>query len=200
MNLFASEENEIQLDLPQADIVYYPSFISSEKASDYYNRLLSETDWQQDNIKVYGKVYQQPRLSALYGLNNLPYSYSGLTMHPKKFTPLLIELKNKIEIITEATFNTVLINQYRNGNDSVGWHSDDEKELGKNPIIASLTFGAERFFHLKHKENKELKYKLLLEHGSMLLMKGETQHYWQHQIPKSKKVVSPRINLTFRII
>ena len=200
MNLFSSHENEIHLDLPQADIVYYPSFFSSEKASTYYNRLLSETDWQHDDIKVYGKVYKQPRLSALYGLNNKPYSYSGLTMQPKLFTPLLLELKTAIEKNSEATFNTVLINQYRDGNDSVGWHSDDEKELGKNPVIASLTFGAERFFHLKHKENKELRYKLLLEHGSLLLMKGETQHFWQHQIPKSKLVQSPRINLTFRVI
>ncbi|MBV1922397.1 MAG: alpha-ketoglutarate-dependent dioxygenase AlkB [Flavobacteriaceae bacterium] len=200
MNLFASEENEIHLDLPQADIVYYPSFISSEKASEYYNRILSETEWQHDDIKVYGKVYKQPRLSALYGLNNDPYTYSGLTMLPKIFTPLLRELKNKIEKISELTFNTVLINQYRDGNDSVGWHSDDEKELGKNPVIASLTFGAERYFHLKHKTNKVLRNKLLLEHGSLLLMKGETQHYWQHQIPKSKVIQSPRINLTFRVI
>ena len=200
MNLFASEENEIQLDLPQADIVYYPSFFSSEKASDYYNRLLSETEWQHDDITVYGKKYKQPRLTALYGLNDLPYTYSGLSMAPKLFTPLLLEIKNAIEGISEIKFNAVLLNLYRDGNDSVGWHSDDEKELGKNPIIISLTLGAERFFHLKYKENKQHRYKLLLEHGSLLVMKGETQHFWQHQIPKSKVIQSPRINLTFRQI
>ncbi|MFT4698888.1 MAG: alkylated DNA repair dioxygenase AlkB [Flavobacteriaceae bacterium] len=200
MNLFSSHEKEIRLDLPQADIVYYPSFFASEKGAEYYNRLLSETEWQQDDITVYGKTFKQPRLTALYGLDEKAYSYSGLTMAPNIFSPLLIELKNEIEKVSEIKFTAVLINLYRNGNDSMGWHSDDEKELGKNPVIASLTLGAERFFHLKHKENKELSYKLLLEHGSLLIMKGETQHFWQHQIPKSKAIQSPRINLTFRQI
>jgi len=108
MNLFSSHENEIHLDLPNADVVYYPSFISSEKAEEYYNKILTETDWQHDDIKLYGKIYKQPRLSALYGLNNQPYTYSGLTMLPKLFTPLLIELKIAIEKISEIKFNTVL--------------------------------------------------------------------------------------------
>lgn len=200
MNLFSSHEKEIHLDLPQADIVYYPSFFTSEKGTEYYNRLSSEIEWQHDDITVYGKTFKQPRLTALYGLNEKPYSYSGLTMAPRLFTPLLLEIKNEIEKISEIKFTAVLLNLYRNCNDSMGWHSDDEKELGKNPNIASLTFGAERFFHLKHKKNKQQRYKLLLEHGSLLIMKGETQHCWQHQIPKTKVIQSPRINLTFRQI
>lgn len=200
MNLFSSEEKKIHLNLPNADLVYFPSFFSETKSTHYFNRLLSETNWKQDNITVYGKEHAQPRLTALYGLNEQVYTYSGLSMNPKEFTPLLLELKTAIETITHKQFNAVLLNLYRDGNDSVGWHSDDEKELGKNPTIASLSFGVERFFQLRDKATKKKRHNLLLEHGSVLLMQGETQHYWQHQIAKTKMIQTPRINLTFRII
>ncbi len=209
MNLFTTNlgneqsdnyNEKIILPLPDSDIIYYPNFYSQEEATNLFESLNKNTNWQQDDIKVYGKIYPQPRLTALYSLENILYSYSGITMNTMPFTPTLLQIKNKIEEKVEEKFNAVLLNLYRDGNDSVGWHSDDEKELGNNPIIASLTLGEERMFHLRHKNNKLLKSKFLLQHGSLLLMKGKTQHFWQHQIPKSMKVSKPRINLTFRII
>lgn len=202
MNLFSSERNSTPVHLPleDAEVTYYPTFLSQEEASEYYNILLAETDWQQDDIKIFGKVYQQPRLTALYGDSEKPYSYSGITMFPKPFTPTLSVLKNKIESLIKIQFTSVLLNLYRDGSDSNGWHSDDEKELGKQPVIASLSLGATRMFHLKHKSSTAKSYKVPLEAGSLLLMKGNTQHFWKHQIPKTKKPVNPRINLTFRII
>jgi len=188
------------LDLPDSNIQYYPNFISKEKADAFFEVFKKNIPWQQDNIKVFGKVYAQPRLTSLYGNNGRPYSYSNITMKPNQFTPQLLEIKKKIETITEEQFTTCLLNLYRDGNDSNGWHADNEKELGKNPVIASISLGQERFFHLKHRTKKELKHKLLLEHGSLLLMKGETQHHWLHQIPKTKKPIAERINLTFRVI
>ena len=121
-------------------------------------------------------------------------------MHPLPFSPLLHEIKRKVENISEIKFTTVLLNLYRDGNDSNGWHSDDEKELGQDPVIASVSLGAKRRFQLRHKKDKSLRTTIELEHGSLLLMKGPTQHNWQHQLPKSKRIMEPRINLTFRII
>ncbi|EAQ99853.1 alpha-ketoglutarate-dependent dioxygenase AlkB family protein [Maribacter sp. HTCC2170] len=116
------------------------------------------------------------------------------------FTTELLEIKKKIEIITKIEFNSCLLNLYRDGKDSNGWHADDEKELGLNPVIASISLGQERPFHLRNKKDKTLKHKMILEHGSLLLMKATTQHNWQHQIPKTRKPINKRINLTFRII
>ncbi|WP_339703266.1 alpha-ketoglutarate-dependent dioxygenase AlkB [uncultured Marixanthomonas sp.] len=200
--LFPSEENStpIQPNLPNAEVVYYPHFFSEKKAYTYFETLLKETNWQQDDITVFGKTYKQPRLTALYGENGKSYSYSGITMTPLPLTPVLTKIKNKVEEISNVKFNVVLLNLYRDGKDSNGWHSDDEKELGENPVIASVSFGAERIFHLKHKQDKASKYKVNLKNGSLLVMKGQTQHFWKHQIPKTKKSVSPRINLTFRKI
>lgn len=197
-----SEEDSkvIFLPLKDATVLYYPNFISSKYASEVFQKLLKETPWQEDDIKIFGKVYKQPRLTALYGGEGKSYRYSGITMSPSPFTPLLLELKTLIEKETNEKFTTVLLNLYRDGNDSNGWHSDDEKELGENPVIASLSLGAKRNFHLKHKKDKNLKFKIFLDHGSLLLMQGTTQHYWLHQLPKSKKVTESRINLTFRII
>lgn len=161
---------------------------------------MNETEWQQDDIKIFGKVYQQPRLTALYGDDGKSYSYSNITMYPKPMTPLLKEIKSKIELMTQTVFNTVLLNLYRDGTDSNGWHSDNEKELGKNPVIASVSLGAKRSFKLKQRGDKKLNYKIFLNHGSLLLMQGETQHHWLHELPKSKKITEPRINLTFRVI
>ncbi|MDT0554380.1 alpha-ketoglutarate-dependent dioxygenase AlkB family protein [Patiriisocius hiemis] len=202
MDLFSSEiETSIKnYQLKDAAINYYDSFFSEKEANSFYSHFSNETDWQEDTITVFGKTYKQPRLTALYALNKKPYSYSGITMHPKPFTQELIKIKSKIETVIDVNFTTVLLNLYRDGNDSNGWHSDDEKELGKNPIIASVSFGATRQFKLQHKKDKALKEKIALTHGSLLIMSGTTQHYWKHQIPKTRKVVNPRINLTFRII
>ncbi|WP_289061967.1 alpha-ketoglutarate-dependent dioxygenase AlkB [uncultured Zobellia sp.] len=192
--------DEINLNLPDSDITYYPNFIERATADSYFQSLKEETPWQQDNITVFGKTYAQPRLTALYGNNGKPYSYSKLVMAPHKFTPMLLEIKNKVETCTGVVFTTCLLNLYRNGQDSNGWHADNEKELGKKPIIASITLGQERFFHLKHRKDKNLKQKILLQHGSLLLMKGATQEHWLHQVPKTARVIDERINLTFRII
>lgn len=202
MSLFTSEKNNdsIHFELPDASVVYYPNFISEKKANQFYKLLINNTPWQQDDIKVFGKVYQQPRLTALYGEKGKSYTYSGITMQPLPFTSVLKEIKSMVETVSKEAFTTVLLNLYRDGNDSNGWHSDNEKELGKNPEIASVSFGAERIFHLKHKENKGLKKSIMLQHGSLLIMKGATQEKWKHQIPKTKKTVNPRINLTFRTI
>lgn len=197
MSLFTEERS---LELPDSDIIYFPKFIDTALANSYFKVFRNTIPWQQDDIKVFGKVYAQPRLTALYGNNGKPYSYSNITMKPHEFTQELLEIKQLIEKNTEVEFTTCLLNLYRDGKDSNGWHADNEKELGKNPVIASVTLGQERFFHLKHRTQKELKHKLLLEHGSLLLMKGKTQHHWLHQIPKTAKVVGERINLTFRVI
>jgi alkylated DNA repair dioxygenase AlkB len=197
-SLFTTEP--IQLKLLDGDIVYYPSFFERNIADALYQDLLHGIPWQQDNIKVYGNEYTQPRLTALFGNDGKPYSYSNIKMQPHPWTLLLQKIKSQIESAVETQFTSVLLNYYRDGKDSNGWHADNEKELGHNPIIASLSLGAERMFQLKHNTNPNLKQNILLENGSLLLMKGTTQHFWKHQIPKSTKVTGGRINLTFRII
>lgn len=188
------------LKMKGADVIYYPNFFNKNESDNYFKQLLNNVDWQQDNITVFGKKYLQPRLTAFYANNKNTYKYSNIIMSPNPFKDELLEIKNKIEIILKVNFTSCLANLYRNGKDSNGWHADNEKELGEMPIIASVTFGAERLFHFKHKFEKNLKTKILLEHGSLLLMKGKTQENWLHQIPKTKKTVEKRINLTFRII
>ncbi len=190
----------IDLNLKDANIKYFPEVFSLEECEVFFNMLLSETPWQQDDIKVFGKHYKQPRLTALYANNTQPYSYSNITMQPHQFTGIMLQIKQKAETVSNTTFTSCLLNLYRDGQDSNGWHADNEKELGINPVIASVSFGADRLFHLKHRSIKNLKHKLTLENGSLLLMQGVTQHRWLHQIPKTKKKIGPRINLTFRII
>lgn len=192
--------NKTDLQLPDSDIGYYPNFVKPSEADQYFKVLKETTPWQQDDIRVFGKTYPQPRLTALFGDNDKPYSYSNITLYPHRFTDELLELRNKLKTELGVHFTSCLLNLYRNGKDSNGWHADDEKVLGKNPVIASVTLGQERYFHLKHKSKKDLKHKLLLGHGSLLLMKGETQHCWYHQIPKTAKRVQERINITFRVI
>jgi len=192
--------NNITTELKDGEILYDRNFLSSVEASRYFKILRNETAWQQDQIKVFGKVYDQPRLTALYANNNFPYSYSNITMYPSPFSATLLEIKEKVEQQLKKEFTTCLLNLYRHGQDSNGWHADNEKELGKNPIIASVSLGAERMFHMKHRTDNSQKIKLNLIHGSLLVMSGSTQHYWLHQIPKTKKHVEERINLTFRIL
>jgi len=187
-------------NLPNAEIYYYPNFLSTAIANSYFEKFLKELHWEHFDIKIFGKLIPQPRLTALYAVNGQAYSYSNLTLTPHSYTSELISINQELEKLTHVKFTHCLANLYRNGNDSMGWHSDNEKELGPNPLIASLSLGAERKFQLKHKELKEQKLDIILKHGSLLLMKGETQHFWKHQLPKTKKVDSPRINLTFRTI
>ncbi|MDO6597590.1 alpha-ketoglutarate-dependent dioxygenase AlkB [Oceanihabitans sp. 2_MG-2023] len=190
----------VNLQIEDGEVIYYPECFSLKEANRFFNILLQTIEWQQDNITLFGKTYLQPRLTALYANNNKPYSYSNITMKPKVFTKELLEIKQHIDKVCKTNFTTCLANLYRDGKDSNGWHADNEKELGKNPIIASVSFGEERMFYLKHKTNKSLKKKLILKSGSLLLMKGATQENWLHQVPKTKKEIGKRINLTFRII
>jgi len=188
------------LNLKDSDIDYYQSFFTKPDADNYFKKLKDEINWQQDKIKVFGKIYDQPRLTSFFGDNNALYSYSNITMYPNPFNGTIRTIKHKIEKELNIEFTSCLANLYRNGKDSNGWHSDNEKELGDNPIIASVTFGQERPFLLKHKKDKNLKEKIVLKHGSLLLMQGNTQNNWLHQIPKTTKKIGERINLTFRII
>lgn len=199
-SLFDSSSKSIAFDLADAEIIYYPQFFDKMEADAIFTELIREIPWQQDDIRVYGKIYPQPRLTALFGNEGKPYSYSNIKMQPHPWTPLLQKIKLLIENKTVTQFTSVLLNYYRDGKDSNGWHADNEKELGTNPIIASLSFGAERSFQLKHNSYKDQKKNIVLEHGSLLLMKGTTQHFWKHQIPKTSKPMGPRINLTFRKI
>jgi alkylated DNA repair dioxygenase AlkB len=189
-----------QPELPDAQLRYYQNFLSSQVADHYYEALLKNIPWQQDNVKVFGKVYAQPRLTSLHSNTLDTYTYSGLTLKPYPMIPELLELLYQIQRICNHDFNCVLLNLYRDGADSNGWHADNEKELGKQPQIASFSLGASRFFHFKHRRIKEKKYKMELHHGSLLLMEGAMQEHWLHQIPKTKKPMQPRINLTFRKI
>lgn len=163
------------------------------------DKLIEVTSWRQQEIKIYGKKYLQPRLSAWYG--NEAYSYSGIFLKPEPWTGVLLELKHRVESIIGHQFNSVLLNYYRDQNDSMGMHSDDESELGKAPVIASLSLGEERSFLLRHKYRKDINtIKLPLSSGSLLVMKGDTQSYWKHGIAKTRKPCGPRVNLTFRNI
>jgi len=198
MDLFSEEKTVLQL--PNAELVYIPNFFTTAEADRYFKILMTTIAWQQDNINVFGKTYAQPRLTALYAANQQPYSYSNIIMHPKPFTPELLEIQARVARELAHPFTSVLLNLYRDGADSNGWHADNEKELGQNPTIASLSFGAERPFHFKHRELKEERHKLILEHGSLLVMRGEMQKHWLHQIAKTTKVIGSRINLTFRTL
>ena len=188
-------------DLPDATILLYENFYPPNESDILFKSLLENINWQQHQIKIFGKLIDQPRLTAFYGDAEKPYTYSGLTLNPSSWNKELNIIKADIEANSNAIFSSVLLNYYRDGRDSMGWHADDEKELGKNPIIASMSFGASRNFQLKHNYRKDLpKVNIELTHGSLLIMKGSTQHYWKHQIPKTTKQLDPRINLTFRQI
>jgi alkylated DNA repair dioxygenase AlkB len=149
---------------------------------------------------MYGKLLNTPRLTAWYGDNSKTYAFSGKKYEPYAWTKELLSIKARVDAACGIKFNSVLLNLYRNGNDSVAWHADDEPELGINPLIASVSFGQLRRFDVRHKQDHKLKYSIELENGSMLIMKGDLQHNWEHQIPKSTKAIKERINLTFRVI
>jgi len=192
--------NLIQLKIPNAEVYYLPNFYSAEQSITYFNQLLNDIAWQQDVIKIFGKEIPIPRLQAFYGDDGLSYKYSNIKLNATKWNDLLLKIKTDIEQQISTKLNSVLLNLYRDGNDSNGWHADDEPSLGKNPTIASLSFGSNRYFKLKHKKNKEQQVKIELQNGSLLIMKGATQHFWYHQIAKTKKELKPRINLTYRCI
>ena len=170
-----------------------------EKKDLWFKSCLHDLNWETGFIKIFGKTHQIPRLQAWYADNEIEYTYSGKKLQRHNWNNLLLEIKEKIENITSFKFNSVLANLYRDGNDSMGLHSDDEKELGKKPVIASLSLGESREIYFKHK-NKKLNLIIPQASGQLIVMHGKTQEYWKHEIKKTKKIKKPRINLTFRNI
>ena len=199
--LFSENPNEVEeIPIQDGELRLYPHFFSPEDRKTFFNHLKEDVDWQQEEIKLYGRTIPLPRLTAWFGDEGKTYIYSGITVEPEPWTPTLSKIKNRIEKVSEGKFNSVLLNYYRNERDSVSWHSDDELELGQNPIIGSVSFGDVRTFQLKHKTDKSPTISIDLPDGSYLEMAGSTQHHWLHQIPKRTRKIGPRINLTFRII
>lgn len=203
LNIFKAYKDEKQKEevvkIQNGAYIYIPSYFDKIKSDYLFQKLRKEIEWKQESMSMYGRTINFPRLTAWYGDNDKPYSFSGITLTPNPWTSEILEIKHAIEPKSNVIFNSVLLNLYRNGNDSISWHTDAEKELGKNPVIASVNFGAIRKFQLRHKTTKE-KIEIILEHGSLLIMQGELQHFWKHQVPKTKKKVEERINLTFRVI
>ena len=187
--------------LQDGEVWIMRNFLSTDDASRFFKIINDTINWKQEEITFYGKTYPVPRKTAWYGYEGFNYTYSGISCNPDPWTKELLEIKRNIEsFLPGEDFNSVLLNLYRDGNDKVSWHADDEKGLGNNPTIASLSLGATRHFDLKHKVNHELKMRIDLTPGSLVVMSGELQHHWLHQIPVQKKIIEARINLTFRTI
>ena len=187
------------LPLPLVELSFDPLFLPAAEATALLQQLTAEVPWEQRAIRMFGQQLPQPRLTAWYGDPEARYTYSGLTWEPRPWTPPLLALRHRIEAATQAQFNSVLLNLYRDGRDSMGWHADDEPELGPAPIIASLSLGATRRFRLRpHGGRAQAPFGLDLPAGSLLLMGGSTQQHWQHALPKTSRPVGPRLNLTFR--
>jgi len=188
---------EIELSMRDAEVVLYRNFFSAAESDRYYRHLMTTVRWRAQRTRFGRPV---PRLTAFYGDAGKTYAYSGIVETPLAWLPALLTIKRLIEAVAGVGFNTVLLNLYRDQCDSVAWHSDDEEELGQNPVIASVSFGAERPFHLRHKRKQQPPVDLVLPHGSLLLMQGATQHAWEHCVPKTKQPHGPRVNLTYRLI
>lgn len=197
MDLFSDEARLQPFPLEDGELALLPQLPLALSNAEVFERLLRETAWRQDSVLVYGKRHLQPRLTAWHG--EAAYTYSGLRLEPQPMTPLLDRLRSAVEATTGHRYNSVLLNHYRDGADSMGMHSDDEPELGPQPVIASLSYGATRTFILRHKRSKRT-VKLALGDGSLLLMAGSLQQNWLHGINKTTKPTGPRINLTFRYV
>lgn len=185
------------LEIPDGKLFWAPEFFSPSDSQHYFRQLLAELNWRQETIRMFGREVLQPRLQAWCG--EAVYTYSGLTMHPDPWTPALLSIKQACEQVSQVRFNSVLANLYRDGRDYMGWHQDNEPELGYLPLIASVSLGQERRFVLRHLASKQ-KVEFLLRSGSLLIMAGTTQRYWQHSVPRSRRPMQARINLTFRQI
>ncbi|MDQ8188787.1 alpha-ketoglutarate-dependent dioxygenase AlkB family protein [Roseibacillus persicicus] len=181
------------------EAIYYGKIVSGEEADGLLQTLLNEVPWRHDETVMFGKRIVTARQVAWYGDQDYDYTYSGHTHTALEWSAPLLQLKERVEEAAGASYNSCLLNLYQDGNQGMGWHQDNEKELGPQPSIASVSLGAERRFDFRHQESRE-KVSVVLEHGSLLVMQGTTQANWQHQMPKTKKVTTPRVNLTFRRI
>lgn len=197
MDLFSTGAALVSIPIEDGDLSMLAQLPMPIGNAEILARLVDDTPWRTETVVVYGKRHLQPRLTAWYG--EAAYTYSGLTLQPLPLTPLLEQLRAAVEQATGRRYNSVLLNYYRDGADSMGMHSDDEPELGPAPVIASLSYGATRTFILRHKRSKRI-VKLDLTDGSLLLMAGTLQAHWQHGINKTAKLVGPRLNLTFRFV
>jgi len=191
---YKPEVNQLPYD---GEVYCHGPILSNEKAMQYLETLRREINWHNDVVKMYGKTIECKRQTAWMGEDFFEYTYSGITKKAEIFTPLILEIKAQIEMLCHEKFNSCLLNYYRDGNEGMSWHSDNEKTMGKEPLIASLSLGAARKFSFKHNESKQ-KIDFYLEHGSLIVMQGITQKHWKHALLPSSKVKSPRINLTFR--
>lgn len=200
LSLGIVDETTIRNVLPHdGESIYFGPLFAPEDADMHLAFLLNNIPWKHDETMMFGRRITTARKVAWYGDPGCDYTYSGNTKRALAWTPELYGLKERVEEQSGSQYNSCLLNLYSNGEQGMGWHQDNEAELGENPIIASLSFGATRRFDFRHKESRE-KVSVMLEHGSLLLMKGGTQENWQHQLPKTKKVLTPRVNLTFRTI
>lgn len=189
----------VPIALPDADVRLVEWFLAPDEADALLDALLEGVDWEQHPVWIGGRRIASPRLSAWYGDPGASYRYSGETYAPKPWIPPLARLRERLEAFTGGRFNSALANLYRDGRDSMGWHADDEPELGDAPLIASLSLGATRRFRMRHRQRRELDpAAIALAHGSLLLMRGPTQRGWQHAVPKTRRVDEPRVNLTYR--
>jgi len=195
---FVSDDGAVVIDLPDGALRLWPAAFETVEAGELFAGLRHGIDWQQEEIAIFGARRPVPRLVAWHGDPAAHYTYSGTAHSPRSWTPPLQRVRELTERLTGATFNAVLLNLYRDGRDGMGWHSDDEPELGPAPVIASVSLGATRRFCLRHRRRKALKLDLSLGHGSLLLMAGSTQRHWVHAVPKTSRPVGERINLTFR--
>lgn len=197
LSLFESDE---YYEFPEELLEYTKDFLSEKEASELFNKLVSTTPWKQNTQKMYDKTVVTPRLTAWYGDSSKMYHLGNNDFQVNEWSTELIDIKKRIEKLTGYTFNSVLLNLYRDGNDSVAWHRDKESELGNRPVIASLSLGQVRNFDFRKVDDHRKKYSLALENGSLLIMKGNLQVHWEHRIAKSARKMKPRINLTFRLI
>ena len=189
------------LPLRDGDLLLVPAVNPGQPSADIVQRLREEIPWRQESITLFGRTHMQPRLICWMGDAGRAYRYSGRTWTPEAWHPLVADLRARIEAATGERFNSVLLNLYGDGRDSMGFHADDEPELGERPVIASLSLGAERVMHFRHRHDRALPtHKLILTDGSLLVMRGDTQANWKHAIAKTRRPVGPRINLTFRRI
>ena len=199
MHLFDTIKSDNLLPL-DGDVYYYGKIFNTNESLHYYGLLVELINWQNDEVVIFGKKIITNRKVAFYAATaDINYKYSKITKNTAVFIPVLLEIKEKIEMITHQTFNSCLLNLYQNGNEGMGWHSDNERELKPNGTIASISFGAERNFSFKHNNTKQ-RIAIKLENGSLLTMEKEIQKFWRHSMPKSAKIMTPRINLTFRTI
>jgi len=191
---------DAQPALADADLRLSPHWVEPALADEWLRRLLNETPWARPTVRLHGRDYPVPRQVAWYGDPEARYGYSGLTHEPLAWTPLLADIRARVEEEVGQRFNGVLLNHYRDGGDSMGWHSDDEAVLGRDPVIASLNLGGARRFDLRRRGTTRIGHSLWLTHGALLVMAGPTQHHWQHQVAKTRAHCAPRLNLTFRLL